>query len=71
MIERHFEQMRQALGSSLTGKVYMNFVHGEEGIQRSRDGFSEGNYRRLQTIKAKYDPENRFGYSFQIQPSSD
>jgi FAD/FMN-containing dehydrogenase len=70
MIERHFEQMRQALGPSLTGKVYMNFVHGEEGIQRTRDGFSEGNYRRLQAIKAKYDPDNVFGYSFDIQPAS-
>jgi FAD/FMN-containing dehydrogenase len=70
-IEQHFEQMHLALSAYLTGKVYMNFIHGEEGMRRSKDGFSEGNYRRLQEIKARYDPENRFGYSFQIQPAGE
>jgi len=67
-IERHFEQMRAALGPYLTGKLFMNFADGKEARLRTRDGFSEENFRRLQRIKARYDPDRRFNFSFDIPP---
>lgn len=63
----HFEQMRAALGSALVGKAYMNFLSGEESIRRTSEGFSEGNYQRLQEIKAKYDPEYRLRYGYDLR----
>ena len=61
----HFDRMRAALGPSLTGKTYMNFLAGEEAVQRTREGYSEAALRKLQEVKAKYDPEGRlrFGYA--------
>lgn len=65
-IERQIDQLRSALSPSLTGKVYMNFVEGEESRQRTRQGFSEENFRRLQAIKARYDPDHLFSHSYDI-----
>ena len=47
----------------------MNFIEREEAALRARDGFSEKNFRLLQEIKAKYDPENRFSYAYAIPPA--
>ena len=54
-----------------TGHVYLNFVDGEERRQRTQEGFTPENFRRLTQIKAKYDPENVFSHSFSIQPAAD
>jgi FAD/FMN-containing dehydrogenase len=59
-------QMKQALQAHLTGGVYLNFLEGEEAVARSRDGFSPEAYRRLQALKAIYDPENRFSHSYDL-----
>jgi hypothetical protein len=53
-----------------TGGVYLNFLEGEEARQRTPDGYSADNYKRLQAVKAAYDPENRFRHSFDIPPAS-
>jgi FAD/FMN-containing dehydrogenase len=64
MVENHITEMRSALGDCLTGKVYMNFLEGEESHRRAKDGFSEPSFQRLREIKARYDPGHlmRFGY---------
>jgi FAD/FMN-containing dehydrogenase len=67
-IHHQLTQMRSALAPWLTGKVYLNFLEGEEMRQRSRDGYSEQAFRRLQAAKAKYDPDGRFISSFDIPP---
>jgi FAD/FMN-containing dehydrogenase len=67
-LERHYEQMRGALSPYLTGKLYMNFADGKEARLRTRDGFSEENFQRLKRIKARYDPDRRFNFSFDIPP---
>ena len=33
------------------------------------DAYSPETYRRLQVVKAKYDPENLFRYSYNIPPA--
>jgi len=60
--------MREALAPWLTGHVYMNFLEGEEMRKRTRDGYSEKAFRRLQALKAKYDPDYRMISSFDIPP---
>jgi FAD/FMN-containing dehydrogenase len=49
-----------------SGGVYLNFPGlGEEGEALVRDSYA-GNYARLQSIKAKYDPNNLFRSTFNI-----
>jgi hypothetical protein len=67
-LDRHLKELRSALTPSLTGKVYMNFVEGEEARERTREGFDEQKLRRLQAIKAQYDPDNLMCHSYDIAP---
>ena len=50
-----------------TGGVYLNFV-GDEGDSRVRAGFGEENYRRLEAVKAEYDPRNVFHMNHNVKP---
>jgi FAD/FMN-containing dehydrogenase len=67
----HTDRMKQDLKPWLTGRVYLNFLEGEEAVRRTKDGYSPENYRRLSALKAKYDPENRLGFSFAVPPAVD
>jgi len=49
----------------------MNFLGGAEARARTQDAYSEGTYRRLMAIKARYDPDNVFRYAFAINPAAD
>jgi FAD/FMN-containing dehydrogenase len=42
----------------------MNFLEWGESGGRTRQGFSPESYRRLQALKAQYDPENLFSQGF-------
>jgi len=64
-----YAQVKQALQPYLTGKVYMNFLEGEESRAQVKHGFSAEAYQHLTQLKAKYDPENVFGYAFNITPA--
>lgn len=68
LLVRHFAQLRNALASAATGKVYINFIEGEEMAGRVQDGFSENAFRRLQSIKAQYDPDCRLVSGLEIPP---
>jgi FAD/FMN-containing dehydrogenase len=67
-IKGHFEHMRTALGPALNGRVYMNFIDGEEAWQRTQAGFSQEHFQRLQAVKTRYDPESRLISGFNIPP---
>jgi hypothetical protein len=62
----HISHLRTALKPHLHGGVYLNFLEGSEALERAVDGFSKDAYKRLQVIKAKYDPNNRFSHSYTI-----
>ncbi len=50
------------------GGVYLNFI-GDEGDSRIRAAFGDDNYRKLQQIKAEYDPENLLRGNQNITPA--
>jgi FAD/FMN-containing dehydrogenase len=68
-VSRYVAQMKQALGPYLTGGVYINFLEGEEARQRTADAYLPETYRKLQALKAKYDPDNIFHFGFDIPPA--
>lgn len=71
-VYRHLQAYNQSLKRDLRHYlmgVYMNWLEGEESRERIADGYSPQNYRRLRELKAKYDPDNRFGFGFNIQPA--
>lgn len=68
--KRHMQAMKTALGSHLTGRVYMNFLEVEESRARIADAFSPATYQRLRELKTRWDPENRLRYGFAIEPLS-
>ena len=63
-VRHHIAQLKRALTPHLHGGVYMNFLEGEEARERTQQGFLPENYLRLQQLKAKYDPQNRFQSQF-------
>jgi FAD/FMN-containing dehydrogenase len=67
-IRAHIAAMAEALGPDLTGGVYMNFMEGREAQTRVADAFSPEAFRRLQALKAVWDPDNRFRYAYAIAP---
>lgn len=67
-VVEYTNQTKRELQAYLTGGVYLNFLEGEEKWSRAKDGFSPENFRRLTTLKAKYDPENLFRFSLNIPP---
>ena len=62
------DSLKEALQPDLTGGVYMNFLEGAESRGRLRDGLAPGGYERLASLKAKYDPDNIFRFSFNVAP---
>jgi hypothetical protein len=67
-LQDFIQQFKTELSSHLTSNVYMNFLEGEESRARVKDAYSLDSYQRLTSLKTKYDPENRLGYSFNIPP---
>ncbi|GAC1629103.1 MAG: FAD-binding oxidoreductase [Chloroflexota bacterium] len=47
--------------------VYVNFL-GDESEDRVREAYGESTYRRLRSLKAKYDPANYFNLNHDIRP---
>jgi FAD/FMN-containing dehydrogenase len=67
-VKHHISQLKRALTPHLHGGVYLNFLDGSEARESTRAGFSPETYQRLQALKAKYDPKNRFSHSYDISP---
>jgi hypothetical protein len=51
------------------GGAYVNFLSGDEGADRVRSSYL-GNYDRLSSVKATYDPENLFHINQNIPPAN-
>jgi len=54
--------------SSLTGAGYANYAPVDETTERVRLAFGTERFARLATIKARYDPGNRFRFNLNIAP---
>ncbi len=63
--KQYVEGFKRDLQSHVLG-VYPNFLEGEEARSRTREAFSAEAYRRLQAVKAQYDPDNRFSHSYDL-----
>ena len=61
-------QLFDAMAPHSTGGVYVNFMPEDEG-QRVKIGAYGRNYKRLTTLKAKYDPRNLFRMNQNIKPA--
>lgn len=61
----YISRFKEALEPHLSG-VYMNFLEWGESGRRTRQGFSPESYRRLQALKAQYDPEDLFSQGFDL-----
>ena len=57
-----------ALAPWSTGGVFANFLGGHADAARVRAAYRDGDYRRLQAIKAEYDPANTFRINHKIPP---
>lgn len=68
--QEYGQAFKQALGDHLTGGVYMNFMGGEEARERTRDGYLPENFARLQALKTRHDPQNRFRFGYDIPPAA-
>ena len=61
-------QLFDAMAPHSTGGVYVNFMPEDEG-QRVKIGAYGRNYKRLTTLKAKYDPRNLFRLNQNFKPA--
>jgi FAD/FMN-containing dehydrogenase len=61
-------ELFDAMTPHATGGVYVNFMP-EDETQRVKAGAYARNYRRLATLKAKYDPKNLFRMNQNIKPA--
>ncbi len=58
----------EALKPFSTGGVYVNFI-GEEDETRVHDAYSAATWKKLVSLKVKYDPQNFFHMNQNIRPS--
>jgi hypothetical protein len=68
IVQEHSTRLLGELKSHLTGGVYMNFLEGENVVARTREAYPPQTFKRLQAIKAEYDPNNMFRFGFGIEP---
>lgn len=57
-----------ALHPHSSGGAYVNFMTADEGQERIKASY-RGNYERLVSLKAKYDPSNLFRVNQNIKPT--
>lgn len=67
-LQAYTQRLKSDLKPYLMG-VYMNWLEGLESREKIQEAYSPQNYRRLRELKAKYDPDNLLGFSFNILPA--
>ena len=65
-VKAYVQRYKTDLRPYLRGGVYLNFMAGSEARQRVKDAYLPTSYRRLLDLKAKYDPDNLFRFSYQL-----
>jgi FAD/FMN-containing dehydrogenase len=69
-LEAAHAQLAQTLAPMSTGHMFTNFVmFGDDAPGRTKLAYQPEVYARLQRIKAKYDPTNRFRFNRNIPPA--
>lgn len=63
-------ELVRALGPFGAGGAYPNYMHGDAAEQAIEAAYGTQKYRRLQSIKATYDPGNRFRSNQNIRPAA-
>jgi hypothetical protein len=58
---------RDSMAGFGPGQMYVNFT-GEGGEDKVRASYPADTYARLATVKAHYDPANRFRFNHNIRP---
>ena len=53
-----------------SGDAYLNLLTDDEETDRVRAFWSDDRLRRLGTVKAQYDPQNRFRFNHNIEPAT-
>jgi hypothetical protein len=59
-------QYKAALKPYTSGGVYLNFMTGEEPHRRVQDAYLPETFQKLVALKARYDPENMFRFSYAL-----
>jgi len=54
--------------SSYSGAGYGNYASADETAERVRAGFGPERFVRLQAVKRRYDPDNRFRFNLNVPP---
>jgi len=62
--------MMEALRPGMTGEVLLNLAGSHASPEQARAAYSPESYRRLVTLKDRYDPKNMFRFNYNIIPSS-
>jgi FAD/FMN-containing dehydrogenase len=60
----YIRQFSADLKGHTRGSVYQNFMSGSEALPRTKDAYSPETLQRLRTLKLRYDPDNRFHFSY-------
>jgi len=50
--------------------VYVNFLDADDDARRVREAYGDETYRRLAEVKAKYDPDNVFHHTKNVEPGT-
>lgn len=68
-LKDYVQRYRTALQPHARGGVWMNFMNGNGDSARERIGeaYPPETLKRLREVKAKYDPDNMFRFSFQLE----
>ena len=51
---------------SLSGAGYANYASADETAERVRTAFGPERFARLQAVKLRYDPDNRFRFNLNV-----
>ena len=62
------DELEEAMKPFAAEKTFLNF-HEDTSEEGARAAFRDEHYSRLQQVKAKYDPKNRFRYNINIKPA--
>ena len=63
------DELDEAMNPFASEKMFLNF-QGDTSEGGARNAYREEHYSRLQEIKAKYDPANRFRFNINIAPAA-
>jgi FAD/FMN-containing dehydrogenase len=65
-VNAYIARFKTELRPYVRGSVYLNFMKGEDGRHRVKDAYPPASYERLRVLKARYDPDNLFRFSYDL-----